>query len=214
MRARVLLAGLVAISAVVIAGPASAKPSIAEASIAGPGIEGEMRIGRRHTMSLWEYGIGAVGGLDDTRADSVEALGLTSSDLGVRYFATYRFNPGYRDDVIRQDLYPYAEGGPVTYTPPHQKLTGLFGDHGLMRVIPGWYQSRSSGFLRYLVNYGLPERNLVAQVASGDAATGTAPEAHTWPWAAVVVVLVGLAALSLASLAVRRRGVAGGRVYG
>lgn len=82
MRARVLFAGLVAISTVVIASPASAKPSIAEAKITGPGIEGEIRIGRRHTENLWEYGIDGVGSLDDTRADSVEALGLTPSTWG------------------------------------------------------------------------------------------------------------------------------------
>lgn len=123
---------------------------------------------------------------------------------------TYRF--GFRDD-IRQDLYPYAEGGPVTYTPPHQKLTGLFGDAGYMRVTPGWYQSSSSGFFRYLVNRGLPERNPLAPVSAGDAAPGTAPKAQTGPWAAMtVVVLVGLAALSLATLAVRRRVLAVGRV--
>jgi hypothetical protein len=44
MRARVLFAGLVAISTVAIAGPASAKVSLAEANIAGPGLGGGMRI--------------------------------------------------------------------------------------------------------------------------------------------------------------------------
>ncbi len=205
MRARLLFAGLVAISTVVIAIPASAKVGIAEARITGPEIDGEIRIGRRNTMSLWEYGIGAVAGPHDPRADTVEALGLTPSDVGDRYLVTYRFDPALRDGVIRQDLYPYAEGGPVTNTPSHQKLTGLFGEHGFMRVTPGWYQSSSSGFLSYLVNHGLPEGSSAVPVASGDAASGPRPEAQTRPWAAVAVVLVGLAALSLATLAVRRR---------
>jgi hypothetical protein len=206
MRARVLFAGLVAISTVVIAPPAPAKVSIAEARITGPEIDGEIRIGRRQTWSLWEYGIGPVGaGPPDPRPDSVEALGLSPSDLGVRYLVTYRFDPGYPNDVIRQNLYPYAEGGPVTYTPPRQKLTGLFGERGLMPVIPGWDQSGSVGFLRYLMNHGLPERSPTAPVTTRDAAPGTAPEADTRPWAAVVVVLVGLAAVSWATAAVRRR---------
>jgi hypothetical protein len=212
MRARVLFAGLVAISTVVIASPASAKVSIAEARITGPEIDGEIRIGRRNTLSLWEYGIGAVAGPHDPRVDTAEALGLTPSDLGVRYLVTYRFDPAFRDDVIRQDLYPYAEGGPVTYTPSHQKLTGTFGEHGFMRVTPGWDQSSSSSFLSYLVNHGLPERSSAVPVASGDAASGPRPEARTGPWAAVAVVLVGLAALSLSTATVRRRVLAVRRV--
>jgi hypothetical protein len=212
MRARLLFAGLVAISTVVIASPASAKVSIAGARITGPQIDGEIRIGRRNTLSLWEYGIGAVAGPHDPRADTVEALGLTPSDLGVRYLVTYRFDPAYRDGVIRQDLYPYAEGGPVTYTPSHQKLTGLFSEHGLLGVTPGWDQSSSSGFLSYLVNHGLPERSSAVAVASGDATSGPRPEAQTGPWAMVAVVLMGLAALSLATGAVRRRVLAVRRV--
>ncbi len=200
MGARVLFAGLVAISTVIIASPASAKPSIAEATIIGPGIEGEITIGRGDAATLWEYGI--------SRADSLKALGLTPSDLGVRYFVTYSF--GFRDD-IRQDLYPYAEDGPVTYAPPHQELTGLFGEAGYMRVTPGWYKSSSSGFLGYLANHGVPERNPVAPVATGDAAPDMAPDAEG-PWATTLVVLGGLTALSLVTLAVRRRMLAVSRV--
>lgn len=73
MRARVLFAGLVAISTVVIAGPASAKASIAEANITGPGLGGGLRIEAPDSEGLWESGIDVVGGLDDTRADSVES---------------------------------------------------------------------------------------------------------------------------------------------
>jgi hypothetical protein len=213
MRARVLFAGLMAMSTVVIASPAAAKPPIAEARITGPGIEREISIGRGDSATVWEYGIGSVGGVDDARADSAEELGLTPADLGPRYVVAYRF--GFHDD-IRQDLYPYAEGGPVTYTPPHQKLTGLFGAAGFMRVTPGWYRSRSSlGFFLYLVDNGLPGRNPIAPFATGDAAPGKAPEAQTGSWAAMVVgvlwVLVGFVAVSLATLAVPRRVLAVGR---
>jgi hypothetical protein len=117
MSARVLFAGLVAISTVVIAGPASAKPSIAEATITGPGIEREITIGRNDTWDLWEYGIDSSGGMGDTRADSSEELGLTPADLGPRYLVTYRF--GFHDD-IRQDLFPYAEAGRWR-TPPRTR---------------------------------------------------------------------------------------------
>lgn len=202
MRARVLFAGLVAISTVFIAGPASAKVSIAEANITGPGLDGGMRVEAPDTDGLWESGIDVAGGLDDTRADSVEELGLTPADLGPGYLVTYRFE--FSDDLIRQDMYPYAKGGPVTYAPPGQELTGLFGDAGNMPITAGWYQT-SLGFLRYLVDHGLPETNPVTRVTTRGPAPDTAPGAQTAPWAGIVVVLVGAAALSLATLVVHRR---------
>ena len=97
----------------------------------------------------------------------------------------------------------------MTYIPPHQKLTGLFGDRGLLRVIPGWHQSSSSGLLSYLGNHGLPETNSATSGVASDAPPGTAPEAQTSPSTTVVVVLGGLTALSLATLVVRRRVLAG-----
>jgi hypothetical protein len=109
MRARMLVAGLVAISTVVIAGPASAKADIKKANISGPGLEGRMRIEAPETVGLWESGIDVVGGLDDTRADLVEDLGLTPADLGPKYRVAYRFY--FVDDLIRPDLYPYAKAG-------------------------------------------------------------------------------------------------------
>jgi hypothetical protein len=204
MRARVLLAVLAAISTVVIAGPASAKASIAKANINGPGLGGGLRIEAPDTEGLWESGIDVAGGLDDTRAESVEELGLTPADLGARYLVTYRF---VSDVLIRQDLYPYAKGGPVTYTPPGQEFTAGV----TMSITPGWYQS-SLGFFHYLADHGLPETNPVAPVATRERAPDTAPGAQTGPWAGIVVVLVGLAALSLAALAERRRVLVGGRV--
>src|SRR5918999_1031085 len=204
MRARVLFAGLVAISNAAIAGPASAKAFIAEANITGPGLEGGPRIEAPDTEGLWDSGIDAAGGLDDTRADAVEGLGLTPADLGPRYLLTYRFglDPGGRDDLVRQDLYPYVNGGPVTYTPPGEELTG----EGNMPITAGWYQS-SLGFFHYLVDHGLPVTNPVAPVAPREPAPDPyiAPGAQTAPWAGIVVALVGVAALSLAALALRRR---------
>ena len=208
MKARVLFAGLVAISTVVIAGPASAKAAIAEANITGPGLEGRrLRIAEPDTTGLWESGIDVAGGLDDTRADSVEEMGLTPADLGPRYLVTYRFalGRGSSDDFIRQDLYPYAKGGPVTYTPP-----GLELNVGInVSITAGWYQS-SLGFFRYLIQHGLPETNPVASVATPKPAPDTAPRAQMASWAGIVVVCVVLGALFLAAVAVRRRVLAGG----
>jgi len=193
VRVRVLLAGLLAISTAVIAGPASAKvESITEANIIGPGLEGGLRIAAPHTEGLWESGIDVAGGLDDTRADSVEELGLTPADLGPRYIVTYRFDHG--DDLIRQDLYPYAKGGPVMHTPPGQELTLGGPARGLkIPMDAGWYQS-SLGFLHYLVDRGLPGTNPVAP-ATGEPPSDIARWARMAPWVGIVVLLLGLAAL-------------------
>jgi hypothetical protein len=185
-----------------MAGQAWAKASIAEANITGPGLDGGMRIDPPNTEGLWETGIDVVGGLDDARSDSLEELGLTHAGLGPRYLVTYRFE--FSDELIRQDLYPYAKSGPVTFTHPDQELTvGV-----KMRITAGWYQSPTDLF-QYLVDHGLPETDPVAPVATGEGAD-TASRAQTAPWAGIMLVLVGLT-LSLAALALRRRGVAGAR---
>lgn len=203
MRARVLVAGVVAISTLVIAVPASAKVDIAKGTISGPGLTEKIRITAPDARGLWGSGIDLAGGLDDTRADSVEELGLTPVDLGPRYRVTYRF---FREDRVRQDLYPYAAGGPVTYTAPGQRVAKGLPWGGM--TSPGWYQS-STGFFQYLVEHGLPERNPVATVAPGGADPDTKPVAQTAPWAAMVVLAA--VAVSLTTVAVRRRVFAVGR---
>jgi hypothetical protein len=193
MRTRTLLvmAGAL-ILGVGAAMPAWGKAFIVEANISGPGLAGDgLRIVAPDTDGLLESGIDVAGGLDDTRADSIAELGLVPADLGPKYQVTYRFDfgPDTSDDLIRQDLYPYVKGGPVTHTPPGQKLTGERG----MRIVPGWYES-SLGFFRYLVDHGLPEKNPISSVGR-EPISETTPTAETASWAGIVLALVGLAAL-------------------
>ena len=210
MRARVLFTGLMAISTLAIAGPAAAKAAVAEASITGPGLGGGLRIEAPDTGGVSGFPIDLAGGLADTRTDSVEELGLTSADLGPRYLVTYRFalGRGSNHEPIRQELYPYTEDGPVTYTPPGQ---GLKSARINMSITAGWYHSLPD-FFHYLVVQGLPETNPLASGAARQTDPDTASGAQTVPWMGIVVVIVGLAALSLAALAVRRRTPAVGRV--
>jgi hypothetical protein len=75
-----------------------------------------------------------------------------SSDLGPRYTVTYlipRIAGG--PAKLRQDLYPYAAGGPVTYTP-----AGQLGADG-RGVQAGWWQA-TPGFRVSLISLGLPNR--------------------------------------------------------
>ena len=202
MRSRVFLTGLAALAILGIAGPASAKVDIAKANITGPGLAEEIRIRGREAQGLWQSGIDVVGGTDDARAGSVFQLALTPADLGPRYVVTYRF---FGDDSIRQDLYPFATGGPVTYTPPEQDVAE--GQPWGGAITAGWYQA-SPAFFDYLVDQGLPEKNPVLSVATHNRPPGTAPGAQKAPWTSIVAVLVALAVLSLPTLATRRRAVA------
>jgi hypothetical protein len=57
-------------------------------------------------------------------------------DLGPKYTITYGVPTGRgKPAAVRQDLYPYAAGGPVTYMPPGQKL---FVDR---ETTGGWYRA-------------------------------------------------------------------------
>jgi hypothetical protein len=196
MYARALLAGLVAISILMLAAPASAKPGIAHASIGGPGLDDEIRIEGADTDGLSDGGIDLGGG--HSRADSVEELGLTAADLGPRYVVTYRFKSS--DARIRQDLYPYADGGPVTYTPSDQELWG----ESSLSIAPGWYQA-SRDFFHYLVDHGFPERNPVVAVTAAEPDGDSTGGAKAAPWAAFAVTLIGLAAGGADVMRRRRR---------
>lgn len=205
-----LFAGMVVIATVIVAGSASAKVDIVEAKITGPGLKERVRIKAPDTFGLWETGIDTEGGLDDERARSVQELGLTLADLGPRYGVTYRFGIGR----ARQDLYPYAKGGPVTYTPPGQELGRRPSTPNFLRNMPitaGWYQSSHPAFFGYLVEQGLPETNPVPSVAGGERVGDTDAGVQTSPRSTIVLVLVGLATLALTALAARRRVLAGVR---
>ena len=197
MRAGALFGGIVCalLLALAAAIPAAAKPPMVEAYIAGPGLrEGGLRIsGPAHTAGMLASGIDLFGHLDNAMTGAVAELGLTAAELGPRCIVTYRFDtgPSKPPGIVRQELYPYAKGGPVTYTPPGQRVLGQAG----MSVTAGWCQS-SPRFFAYLVHQGLPESNPVT--AADRASTSDAVPAvalSLWRWLASA--LVGAAILSL-----------------
>jgi hypothetical protein len=178
MRARVLFAGIVGALLLAVASPAAAKWTIAKAHISGPGLgRGDLRISGPAIEGMWESGIDATGGLDDTRADSAAELGLTAAELGPRYLVTYRIHGGGSTavEIVRQELYPYADGGPVTYTPPGQRIAEGMPWGGAISA--GWYQS-SPKFFDYLVRQGLPE---TSPVVAADRESAPDPGLATGP---------------------------------
>jgi hypothetical protein len=129
--------------------------------------------------------------------------------LGPRYQVAFRVPGGApTPDVVRQDLYPLAAGGPVTYTPPDQ--TELGG-----RTTGGWYRA-PDGFVALLASVGLP--GLPSAVASATrtpaaASRAAAPAADRpdaapatrWGPASIGVLVAALLLVAVAIVAISRR---------
>lgn len=191
------------VGAMVLAATAQAKGPVA-ATIDGPGTGGGISLGGNG-----EPGSGApLGNLSDQAGLFPAVFAQTpdpmlanrpKGDLGPRYTVTYRLpGPNGGESTIRQDLYPYARNGPVTYTARGQRFFGTERTHG------GWYQA-SPELKDTLVKAGLPARPgglpsaTPGPSSGGDGGTGLA---DLWPAFGAALVL-GLAAL--VSVLFRRR---------
>jgi hypothetical protein len=74
-----------------------------------------------------------------------------SGDLGPKYTVTYTVpGPNNELDKLKQDIYPYAPGGPVTYMKPGQKFFGTEETRG------GWFKA-APVLKDTLVAAGLPK---------------------------------------------------------
>jgi hypothetical protein len=126
--------------------------------------------------------------------------------LGPRYTITWTFpDPnGGKDRKVIQRVYPYAAGGPVTFTPAGQPVLD-------MTTRGGWYQG-FDGFRAQLIELGLPDRQPLTPAtppakppspAPAPAATNPSPS-PAWPRLAAVAAAF-LAIAAGAALARRRR---------
>jgi hypothetical protein len=176
------------LTALVLAATAGAKGPVA-ATIDGPGTGGGISLGGNG-----EPGSGApLGNLSDQAGLFAAAFGQTPNpmlaerpkgNLGPRYEITYRLpGPNGDESTIRQDAYPYAQGGPVMYTAPGQRFFGT------RSTLGGWYRA-SPELKATLVRAGLPES---APSAEGSGGNGTS-FVDFWPAIGVAFVL-GLTAL-------------------
>ena len=84
--------------------------------------------------------------------------------LGPRYRIVWTV-PGGRDFILRQDLYPYARGGAVTYMKPGQPIFDT-------TTRGGWY--RNPELKRTLVRMGFPARAAVTSSSRGGGGTNYA----------------------------------------
>jgi hypothetical protein len=191
------------VGALVLAATAQAKGPSA-ATIDGPGTGGGISFG-----GDGEPGSGApLGNLSDQSGLFPAAFAQTpdpmlaerpKGDLGPRYTITYRLpGPNGGESTIRQDLYPYASNGPVTYTAPDQRFFGTERTHG------GWFQA-SPALKDTLVKAGLPAQpGGQPAAAPGPSSVGDDETGFTDLWPAFGVALV-LGLTALVSVLVRRR---------
>jgi hypothetical protein len=182
MKRTVLLISTLVLAA---AAPAAAKGP-ADATITGPALDKPITV--RWTVGDPDVGspfgelvegAGFFAGAFGQTPDPVLA-GRPKGDLGPRYTIAYG-GLGYypHDTKIRQDLYPYAAGGPVTYMKPGQVLYDR-------TIAGGWYRAPES-LKETLISIGLP-----------GSAPGTSGSRSLSAWMLAPIAALLLAAVPLA----------------
>jgi hypothetical protein len=165
-----------------------------QAEITGPGLAdpiflaGEGQAGGERLMRLAEaagFFAATFGQTPDPMLDR-----RPTGSLGPRYRITYVMpGPNNELDEIRQDLYPYAQPTPVSYTPPKQPFFGTEQTRG------GWYVASTSFLKEALVQAGLPQN------------PPTEGNGSTFPWMVVgpLAALGGMLLLGAVAVVVIRR---------
>jgi hypothetical protein len=154
----------IAVLALLAPGSAAAKgPS--EAKITGPGLSSALTIkgvGEGDTSTDLGLLVADAGFFPQVFGQSPSPLlRAQPANLGPRYIVTYTV-PGGTVSTLEQELYPFAEGAPVSYMRAGQKFWDT------QSTVGGWY--RGTGRLKdMLVKAGLPasappERDFIAVV--------------------------------------------------
>jgi hypothetical protein len=156
------LIALGAVVALVLPATAAAKgPS--EATISGPGLTAPLAIkgyGEGDSSTPLGLLVSEGGFFPQVFGQSPNPLlRATPGRLGSKYVVSYTVPGPATTDTLRQDLYPYAVGGPVTYMPSKQEFWGN------QMTLGGWY--RGTVVLRTkLVAAGLPVADPQARTLS------------------------------------------------
>ena len=148
---RLSVVPVAALALVLVSGAAAKGPSVA--TISGPGLASPVTIsGIGEGDSSTDLGLlVAEGGFfaQVFGQSPSPLLRKLPSELGPRYTVTYTVPGGLTESTLRQELYPYASGAPVTFMPPNQRFWET------QWTLGGWYR----GTLRLksmLVHAGLP----------------------------------------------------------
>ena len=156
-----------------MAHPASGKTlELIALDLRGPGITGSVTLSREELGPVRSQRSPAAVAL--ARLAREHPLQPPSDEVGPRYELTYHVNlglaPGIMATTVAVQLYPYAEGGPLAYTPPGQELWDGPGSRwGGNRLPAGWYRYPST-LVHMMQRQGLPSRP-AALGASGQGTT-------------------------------------------
>jgi hypothetical protein len=174
------LGGAITLSA---AAPAAAKAfSLDKVEISGPGLGSPITLSGRE---LWSSQNGRLAitllpqGLSGQSATATSSRGWTGPRYRVDLHLGLHLFRRPRSVMIRQYLYPYALGGPVTFTPPGQRVRIV------PRVKPGW-ELASILLVERLQRLGLPP----APDVSGHIDVADDVRVEGPPWAAAAGSLV------------------------
>jgi hypothetical protein len=155
---RIVLSVVAVVSLVVPATAAAKGPS--EATVSGPGLAAPLKITGNGEGGYSDLGILAEDGGFFPQAFGQSPSPLLRSkpgELGPRYSVVYVVPPG--SGTLKQDLYPYAQGGPVTYMAPGQHFWS-------QTTAGGWYRGTSQ-LKAMLVKAGLPRTAPAAEASNG-----------------------------------------------
>jgi hypothetical protein len=148
MKLGLLVAAMLTAGLVVGSTTASAKGA-QQITVTGPGLAAPIRLASSPEAVTSLNRIAEKAGLFEHPADR-DVPGRPSGDLGPRYVATYDWLIAQATTVpLRQDLYPFADGGAVAYTPPGQRVGGGGRPPG------GWYRGGAE-LTKLLVAAGVP----------------------------------------------------------
>jgi hypothetical protein len=220
-RAALTMLALALLLALVPAAAQAKGASAATISGGGPGglpggpisIKGDGEPGSGSNLSMLAENAGMWALLfEDGAPGALAAAPAPAAQRGPRYTITWTFpNGAGTEDKVRQLVWPYAAGGPVTYLAPGQKVLDT-------RTEGGWYKA-SDALRTSLIDLGLPNRPaLTAPAGSGPAGAASpgaaSPSAATpapadpspalWPKVAAGVGLLLVAAVAVV-VVLRRR---------
>ena len=138
---------------------------------------------------------------EDGQPGALTSAPLPPAQRGARYTITWTFpNGDGGEDQVRQSVWPYAAGGPLTFMATGQKVLD-----GTTKG--GWYRA-GDNLRQLLITLGLPNRAPLATPTPAPPAASPAPAAEPSPalWPRVVVGVALLVAVAVvAGIILRRR---------
>ena len=143
-----LIPAVVVVSVLAVASPAVAKGT-STVTVKGPGVARPISLDGEGTGKLTQAA-GLYRAVFHEPGSVVESR-RPKGKLGPRYVATYGWLVAQdRTKPVRQELYPFADGGAWTYTPPRQRV---FETEAPFQG--GWYRA-GPALTDLLVSFGVP----------------------------------------------------------